>query len=275
MMQGQLDTLVGQPDAPNLYNALTDLPVPLISMRRGLESERLWISGTFPGLGKVVENLDAGNLSETELKMYAKRMEQISEMRLGYAERIYLGWNIQQKHELAKQVLIDAGRPRAKVEAMPPLQVAMLHALLEYDAALDNLIMMEKRPYWEWTDPDSDVNKRYLQKRWLDYNTSAIPLAPLFVPAVKKVASARVRMERKIALLRTLEALRFYAANHDSQLPPSLATIKEVPIPLDPVTGKDFAYQVNGDVAKLSAPPPGKEAPNRGNTVVYELAIRK
>jgi hypothetical protein len=275
MMQQQLDTFVGLPDAPNLYNALTDLPTPLISMRRGLESERLWIAGTFPGLGKVADNLDAGNLSESELKKCVKLMEEITNMRLGVGERILVGWNIQQKHEIAKKALIAAGRPREKVEAMPPLQVAILHALLEYDAAADNLLLLERRPYWEWTDPETNVNKRYLQNRWMDYDAAAIPLTQYFLPAIKRVTFARARMERKMALLRTIEAIRYYADDHHGQLPPNLAAIKEVPIPIDPVTGKDFIYQLDGDVAKLTAPTPTKETPNVGNMVIYELAIRK
>src|SRR5207302_11156737 len=143
------------------------------------------------------------------------------------------------KHEIAKQALIDAGRPRDKVEAMPHLQVAMLHALLEYDAALDNLIVWDKQPYWERSDPNTGVNKRYLQDRWKDYHTAAIPLAPLLIPAVKKVTLARVRLERRTALLRTIEAIRCYAATHDGKLPPNLAAIKEVAVPIDPFTGNN------------------------------------
>jgi hypothetical protein len=48
-----------------------------------------------------------------------------------------------------------------------------------------------------------------------------------------------------------------------------------VPIPLDPVTGKSFEYQLDGDMAKLRAPTPGRDKPDARNTVVYELRIRK
>ena len=49
---------------------------------------------------------------------------------------------------------------------------------------------------------------------------------------------ARVRLERRTALLRTIEAIRFYAATHDGKLPPNLAAIKEVAVPIDPFDGK-------------------------------------
>ena len=271
----QLDQLISLPDAPNLYYALTELPTPLISMHRALESERLWVPGSLPGFGEVATNLDGGNVSEADLKKCMKLLGDFSGQRLSYPERLFLGWQIAQKHELAKQALIDAGRPRDKVEAMPPLQVALLHAILEYDAALDNLLMAEKQPYWEMSNPDMNVNKRYLQKRWLDYHTSAIPLAREFLPAVQRVSFARARNDRKIALLRTVEALRYYAAEHDGQLPPNLAAIREVPLPLDPVTGHSFEYQRIGDLAKLRAPTPAEQTPNAGNSVIYELKIRK
>ena len=48
------------------------------------------------------------------------------------------------------------------------------------------------------------------------------------------------QLERDLALWRTIEALRHYAATHGGHLPPNLTAIKEVPIPLDPLTGKDF-----------------------------------
>jgi tetratricopeptide (TPR) repeat protein len=276
VMEMQLDQLISLPDAPNLYYALTELPTPLISMRRGLESERLWMPGTLPGFGDVTMNLEAGNVSEDNLKKYLKLLDLLRDGPLSYPERLFLGLQIEQKHELAKQALIDAGRPRDKVEAMPPLQVAWLHALLEYDAAIDNLIVAEKEPYWVWSARASDVNDHYLlKKRWLDYRTSAIPLTPLMLPAFKKVTFARARNERKLALLRTVEALRYYAAEHDGQLPPSLAAIREVPLPLDPMTGRGFEYQRDGDLAKLRAPVPAGQTQNVTNSVVYELKIRK
>jgi hypothetical protein len=194
---------------------------------------------------------------------------------MGSTIRISLAWNIRDKHEIAKQALIDAGRPRAKVEAMPHLQVALLHALLEYDAAMDNIIVWNSLPYWEQAERVGKLKNKRVEERLQDPNAPAIPLVPLLFPVVHRVIFVRARTDRKMALLRTIEAIRFYAANHDSQLPPSLAAIKEVPIPLDPVTGKDFVYQVAGEVAKLTAPTPTKKTPNVGNTVIYELAIRK
>ncbi len=66
------------------------------------------------------------------------------------------------------------------------------------------------------------------------------PLVGLLLPAVSKVIKAQLRLEWHIAGLRNAEALRMYAAGHNGQPPQKLADITEVPLPLDPFTGRDF-----------------------------------
>ena len=73
------------------------------------------------------------------------------------------------------------------------------------------------------------------------------------------VRRAQARLDQRIALLRHVEALRLYAAEHDGALPANLSEIS-VPLPDDPFTGKPFRYEVTGDTAHLrGTPPPGAE----------------
>jgi hypothetical protein len=74
-------------------------------------------------------------------------------------------------------------------------------------------------------------------------------------PAIQRALAAEPRLERRIAALRCVEALRMYAAAHDGQLPESLDAIQSVPIPENPLTGAPFVYSVSGSTATLSAPP--------------------
>ena len=280
IMEKQLDTFIAQPEAPNLYYALTELPAPFLSMRKPLQGEYLGVYGTFPTLREAATDLNAGPLSEEELARYKNLLAGLSRGNEiipfnTYAGHVLLAWNIRNKHEAAKQALIDAGRPRDKVEAMPPMQVALLHAFLEYDAAIDNLRVAQERPYWELSEYLASANKIYLRDRWKNPTAAAVPLVPLMMPAIEKVSLARGRNDRKIALLRTIEALRFYAATHDGKLPRALALVKEVPVPLDPLTGKSFEYQLDGDLAKLRAPAPADQKPNLSNVVIYEMKMRK
>ncbi len=87
--------------------------------------------------------------------------------------------------------------------------------------------------------------------------------------------AARTRIDRQIAALRCVEAIRLYAAAHDGNLPPSLDEIKEVPVPFDPVNGKPFTYRLAGDRAFFSCEPlPGQPATN-ANTPTYEITIQR
>ena len=278
MMSGEVEEFISQPGAPNLYYALADLPAPLISLRKGLEGERIGVYGSFPGLAAVAADLNAGNLSEKQLADGMKMLDiAANNNTLSFRERIDLARTIQKQHEIAKQALIDAGRPRDKVEAMPYLQVALLHALLEYDAALDNLIVWHSLPYWELRQRLGDDKPERLlrEERLKDPKAPAIPLVVLMLPGTLKVTFNQARLERKLAMLRTIEALRFYAATHDGKFPPTLAAVKETLIPLDPMTGLSFAYERDGDTATLRASPPAKTVPTNNNTVVYELQLRK
>jgi hypothetical protein len=103
----------------------------------------------------------------------------------------------------------------------------------------------------------------------------ALPLATLFLPAIRRAWSAHARVDRRIAALRCVEAIRLYAAAHEGKLPRALADIKEVPVPPDPYTGKPFAYRLAGGVATLEGPPPAGEKANAGNALVYELVVEK
>jgi hypothetical protein len=65
--------------------------------------------------------------------------------------------------------------------------------------------------------------------------------------------TAFVRTDRRIAELRLFEALRLYADSHDGRLPQRLDDL-EVPVPIDPITGKPFEYRLDGDVARVEGP---------------------
>ena len=94
------------------------------------------------------------------------------------------------------------------------------------------------------------------------------------MPAVYKVHRKRGRLDQRIALLRHVEALRLYAAEHNGTLPAKLSEIS-VPLPDDPFTGKPFRYEVAGNTAHLrGTPPPGMEKDPAYN-VHYEVTLQK
>jgi hypothetical protein len=98
-------------------------------------------------------------------------------------------------------------------------------------------------------------------------------LPVLLLSAIPKVIESNNRLERRIAALRIIEALRLYAAGHDGQLPDKLADITEVPVPNDPGTGMPFEYERDKDTATLIAPPL-KAAANPKTGQRYRLTIK-
>jgi hypothetical protein len=277
LMEEELDEFIGRANAPNVYYALTDLPTPLVGMRKALQGERILCLGTFPGLTESAVNLDAGNMTAKQIEDCVSNLDHLrlySGGKVDYTDRKKLAQRILDKHQVAKTALIAAGRPREKVEAMSHMQVALLHGLLEYDTLFDQIVVADNLPYCEMTKRFKEVEVER-EKRLKDANAPALALAQVFWFDLEKISSARVRTDRKIALLRTIEAIRFYAATHDGKLPPTLAAIKEVPIPLDPMSGKSFDYQLDSDIATLRGLPPGQETPNALNSVTYELRIHQ
>jgi hypothetical protein len=103
------------------------------------------------------------------------------------------------------------------------------------------------------------------------------PLVAVFAllyPAVEKVHAAHVRVDRRLAQLRAVEAVRLHAARTGA-VPKALAEVTTVPVPDDPATGKPFEYSAKGDTFTLVAPPPKGEAPNPSNAFEYVVTVKK
>jgi hypothetical protein len=275
----RLEEIVQQPGAPNLYWPLTGLPEHFLDVRQALQAERMGAYSLY--LGKNAEaafELDCGPLPPEEAREMGKRISAMDSDLTGHPDRWTLGFAVQRKHEAAKKALIASGRPKEKVEAMPPLQVAVLYGLLQYDEHLDEIAKWQSAPFWEAQPAMREAERKIRQAKAeagdVRSAAPALPVAPLLLPAVQKVLASRVRMDRRIALFRCIEGVRLYAAEHDGKLPASLGEVKGVPLPVDPVTGKAFHYEVTGATATLSSTPFDNRTDWAG-APSYELTIRK
>jgi hypothetical protein len=81
------------------------------------------------------------------------------------------------------------------------------------------------------------------------------------------------RLDRHLAVLQCIEALRLYAATHNGKFPGSLAEITQVPIPDDPVTQKTFDYNGNGSEAVLKGPTP--KGMKTDKAIHYRLILKE
>ena len=70
-----------------------------------------------------------------------------------------------------------------------------------------------------------------------------------------KVHLLMKRLDRHVAALKCIEAIRLYTAAHNGKFPDQLSDITQVPVPHDPVTHKAVIYTRTGAKAVLEMPP--------------------
>jgi hypothetical protein len=211
----------------------------------------------------------ARQLTELLPEEFQKPLEQWEEEA---RERVRVSRLLRQCHAEGQRALIAKGKPREQVEAMPFIQVALLQGLKEYDRLMDDYRKWEGFPFWEARPQLQRLAA--VAKQEVKGEGRILPLH-LFPPGVDKIFQARAHLDRKVAALRCLEAIRLYAAAHGGRLPATLGAIQEVPIPRDPMTGKEFEYHVEGERARLYGPPPEGEGAHAGNTLCYEVRLKR
>ena len=205
-----LEELLEQPRCPNLYWALTDLPEPLISLRTGIDGERLilWtlfreLSSTSPmsaeQINKFIDPLDAtirqvaepGNRLRDHFASLAKDPEKV---------------------RAARKRLVAGGLLEPSVSAFPAEQVILLDEARECQARFDEIVKIVKFPDWQF-----EALLREFERRQRSQSILAKELFGLtsLVNARRSVA----RLDQRIALLRHVEAVRMYAAEHGGAVP--------------------------------------------------------
>lgn len=65
-----------------------------------------------------------------------------------------------------------------------------------------------------------------------------------------------VRLDRRFAALRTVEAIRDHAATSGGRMPATLNDLRTLPVPLDPMTGQPFDLRVEHNQATVRAADP-------------------
>jgi len=243
-MLKQAIEFVQQPDAPNLYWALTMLPRPFVDLRDGLEAEMSAFALSYPEL----RDLETKHRSQEEWQKvlysfseyYALFSDQNHE--LGHVA-IYL--KMMKNYPAAKALLIKQGRREKQVEAMSKEQVVALSAFRNVKRWQQEVGKYYHLPYPATVKGMTSVIKQAKKE------PSEFAQALERLMRTRKVIASNTR---RFEVLRILEALRIHAAAHDGKLPTHLSDITAVPIPLDPVTGKPFAYQLQGKTAVLRGP---------------------
>lgn len=272
---GEVDHLIQRPGSPNMYWALTTLPRPVLDPRISFEGEGRLFDNLFPNakqLEKGPISADRANGLLDEMMTAFQTMGRPDNNKVGMGglgTAAYAAFNAPG----ARKQLLALGYEAAAVEKMPAGQAVALRAVAVYRSHNDDLAKCFSLTYPEARAEMAKVKERAETFR----KEGADPIVAAFamnVPAVEKVFEAHARVNRRIALMRAVEAVRAHASANEGKLPKSLADVKLVPVPEDPYTLKPFEYAVKDNTFTLTGPPPVGEKPHVSNNVRYEIAMR-
>jgi hypothetical protein len=269
-MNEPLARLMSRPESPNLYWALRELPPRWPILRRAWDAEFGWIYVCVPTLAKARagERLSAAQWHKA---MY----DEVAPFFLNYEN--YYPKGTRPHPDPVK----DAG---ADVLRMAREQFAATHKVSAEQAANeDPTVVIGEFYYRSFETAHDDLGKL----RGLSYpeilpraravNVDQIaklkkeqPANPFLegVTGMYRAIDRFARADRQLAALITVEAIRSYAAANGGKLPSKLDDMIDTPVPLNPITGKAFEYEVKGGEATLKDS--ASETP-----LTYTITIRK
>jgi hypothetical protein len=263
---GTLEEMVQQPKCPNLYWALTDLPCPLVDLRKGVQGDRTMVAAELRLLR------DDAPMTEAELETFMGRLSGV----LNFAReqvgrpprslRIKLQSSVKDPERVSASCrrLVESGCSQDLVKRFSPSQVILLDEKRAFELERDERMMLLALPLWQVDALARDEERDHLGDG----------LFAELLPQIVMLRRAQGQLEQQIAVLRHVEALRLYAAEHGGKLPTKLADLS-VPLPVDPVTGKPFVYTVEGGTAHIRGDSLTFEGRGTRSNVHYEVTLKK
>jgi hypothetical protein len=259
---GPLEEMLEQPGCPNLYWALTNLPVPLVPISKGVEGERALVLAEFRGLD------DSAAMSADALEKFITHMSRlVGEPGKPVSVRAWLDARTKDDGlvSAARRRLVEHGLAEQRLLRFPADQLLLLDEKREYEWRRDDIMKLMNLPAWQVGSTVADSKAA---------NKPPALFADVLLPGVYSTHAAQARLEQRIALLRHVEAVRLYAAEHKASLPAKLSELS-LPLPDDPFTGKPFRYEAAGNIAHLRGSPPLAEQNNANYNIHYEVALQK
>jgi len=265
----QLENMLDKPGCPNLYWALTNLPRPLISLDEGMDGERVMMAWVFRDLN------DSAAMSVEQIKEFIAHMDKmLVDKMLVIGEgtptkpgvRAWLDARTKDDAAVsaARHRLVEHGLSAERLLRFPADQVILLDEKRELEERFDDVVKTVDYPFWQVEALNAQIELKKPPPLFAD----------VLVPIMQGARRAQGRVDQLIGLLRHVEALRLYAAEHIGTLPAKLSDVP-VPLPVDPFTGKPFRYEVTGNTAHLrGTPPPGMEKVP-GFNIHYEVTLQK
>jgi hypothetical protein len=247
-----------QPGAPNLYWALASLPRPLIPLDGALAMEGRLLELKFPELDDLDRPRSATQWQRLSQSLRDWAVEVVdlelavsvaaskpSDEALKKIRAVPTAGQLQAARSYLRE---KWGLSAAHVQAAPDAEIEVRHTLAINREMTDTWQKWFSVPYSLSLSRvpqviealKDDVSRREL-----------FPLSSVLLGEFGNVLKAQARLDRQVARLQVIEALRMHAAT-TGQLPERLEEVTIVPVPADPVTGKPFQYARDKDAAVLS-----------------------
>jgi hypothetical protein len=266
-----IESMIQKPNSPNLYWALSSLPKPLIDMHKAIQYEHEMVFIDFPKLRNIeTEILTSQQASEIISNLINKIQSLTGEGNNSSFMKFLPAGFVMIHYSDAKQYLAKKGFTQEQINAMPAAQAVLIYQKQQYQEIADNIFKWLEIPY---NQSQPYMLKSQDQLSSIENQGIKTNLFSNLLPGLSRVSFLQARLERNIAMLRTIEAIRIYAAANSGQIPEKLSDITSVPVPSDPVTGKDFIYQrTDLHNARFEAPNAPDESQKRP---VYKLTIKQ
>ncbi|MDR1959410.1 MAG: hypothetical protein LBQ54_10290 [Planctomycetaceae bacterium] len=270
-MDGQLRLLSVQPDAPNLYPALTQFsPTADVMMRKGLQAEQSWVF-TRPNMIQAFDRLD--NLPAEECKAVLREFVSLFvSVQFNSLEDVgksadlenYLSAACLISYPYGKERLLKRGLSEEEIGKLSVYQVVTPYLLESTKAAYEKMLVTASFP--AGSQHTAIVFDDYDYRR---FDSPADLYLSLILPAVQAAKNAFSRTDQNTDLMRIVEVIRYYAATHDGKLPKSLDAVDQLPVPLVGVyDNKPFRYHVEGDTAVIEYAVPSGAGDSRMEVTV-------
>jgi len=265
ILLARVGELISQPDSPNLYWALTQLPRPLVDARPSVEMGERFLQMTVPGLDDLrqIRTKEAWTGRALAVIQFFRESDQKPGENAAAFERVVKA----ARAELPAWT--DGGTKR--VEEMSDGEAALRWLIDIYDD-----LMGERAVVTSLDPPLAFPRLAALQKRLEDFEATMGAHKTYLAIQILNSYIAPHKLEREIDALRIIEAVRHYAAGHGAHLPESLDKITDLPIPNDSFTGKPFHYELKDEAATLSGDAIAHPDPNREPAAIrYTIRLRK
>jgi hypothetical protein len=250
-------------NSPNLYWALANLPRTMIDLRGMMEMETAAVFFTFPELKDHPEQLSAARsrdlLSRLAMYSHASPTSEDTAAALVHMMKVY---------PAAKERLLRAGLKPLEVENLAANSVVLAYDVSQYRQQAQELIKWAGLPPWE-SLPGLREAGDHIDAERQDYNALTL-LLPAFHNSDRRIAS----VDRELAMMRCVEAIRAYAASHEGTPPANLEALSpQTPAPIDPMSGRAFEYQAKDNAVTLRGLAP--EGEKKRFEAVFRITIER